>query len=192
MPLAHTHHVINLFVHESAMSVDCRNSSIPPSPSNDDLCTSLIAPLIDALTTCIHSIHQSLDAVTSVDSERLICLPTVALARTSYPVVSLIKIYSLLTASETRIGQVIDIQSLRIDYYLDKVINHYRTAAALDGGRAPAKFGNIIMMLRNWFVKKKENGPALREMFGTEMRTDTPSDKQPVRPQVYHCIKSSQ
>ncbi|KAJ5681398.1 uncharacterized protein N7477_001338 [Penicillium maclennaniae] len=177
IPLAHTYYVINLFVHESAMSIDCKDSVISNSPENGDLPASAMAPLIDALTTCIKSIHQSLDAILSVDPQRLICLPTVSLARTSYPVVSLIKIYSLLTASETRIGQVIDMQSLKLEWYLEKVINHYRAAAALDGGRAPAKFGNIIMMLRNWFVKKKENGPALREIFGTEMRSDTPSDK---------------
>lgn len=180
VPFAHAHHVVNLFVHESAMSVDCRSGDGSKSPSHNDLPNSALAPLVDALSACIHSIHQSLDAILSVDVERLTCLPTVVIARTSYPVVSLIKIYSLLTASETRIGQVIDMESLRVEYYLDKVIAHYRAAAALDGGRAPAKFGHVIMMLRNWFIKKKENGPALREIFGTEMRTDTPSDKQPV------------
>lgn len=175
--MAHTYHVINVFVHESAMSIDCKHSILPTSPGNGDLPTSAIAPLIDALTTCINSIHQSLDAILSVDAQRLICMPTVAVARTSYPVVSLIKIYSLLTDSETRIGQVIDMQSLKLEWYLERVIGHYRTAAALDGGRVPSKFGNIIMMLRNWFLKMKENGPALREVFGTEMRSDTPSDK---------------
>jgi hypothetical protein len=95
-------------------------------------------------------------------------------------VVSLIKIYSLLVASNTHIGKVIDMNSLKIEYYLDKVITHYRAAAAHDGGRAASKFGNIIMMLRNWFLKKRENGPALREIFGTEVQSDTPSDKQAV------------
>ncbi|CEJ55051.1 hypothetical protein PMG11_01329 [Penicillium brasilianum] len=177
LTLAHTYHVINLFVHESAMSVDCRESCLPNSPNND-LPTSVLAPLIDAISTCIHSIHQSLDIICSIEPERLICLPTVALARTSYPVVSLIKIYSLLVASNTHIGQVIDMNSLKIEYYLEKVITHYRAAAARDGGRAASKFGNIIMMLRNWFLKKRENGPALREIFGTEVQSDTQGDKQ--------------
>lgn len=180
VPFAHAHHVVNLFVHESAMNVDCRSSENPKGPTRDDLPTSAVAPLIDALSACIHSIHQSLEAILSIDVERLTYVPTVVIARASYPVVSLIKIYSLLTASETHIGQVMDVQSLRVEYYLDKVIAHYRAAAALDGGRAPTKFSNVIMMLRNWFIKKKENGPALREIFGTEMRSDTPSDKQPV------------
>ncbi|KAJ5580276.1 Transcription factor [Penicillium hispanicum] len=180
-PLAHTHYTINLFVHESAMGVDCRDNNIVNS-SIDGLPTSAVAPFIDALTTCIHSIHQTLDILNTVDTVRLTCLPTLALARTAYPVVSLIKIYSLLTAPESRIGQVIDMQTLKVEYYLDKTITHYRAAAALDGGRVALKFGNILTMMRNWFISKKGNGPELREIFGTEMRSDTRSERQPTRP----------
>ncbi|KAJ5698099.1 hypothetical protein N7462_000104 [Penicillium macrosclerotiorum] len=171
-PLAHTHHTINLFIHESAMGIDCRESCLSNSPSNAELLNSTMAPLIDALNTCTYSIHQVLDIITMIDVERLNCLPTVALARTTYPIVSLIKIYSLLTTSGTRISQVIDVQDLKTEIYLDKVITHYRKAAALDGGRVASKFGNILAMLRNWFIRKKENGPELREIFGTEVRAD--------------------
>lgn len=171
------------------MSVDCRDTCLPNSPNND-LPPSILAPLIDAISTCIHSIHQALDIICSIEPDRLISLPTVALARTSYPVVSLIKIYSLIVASNTHVGQVIDMNSLKIEYYLEKVITHYRAAAARDGGRAASKFGNIIMMLRNWFIKKRENGPALREIFGTEMQSDTQGDKQAVS-LTFHLSKES-
>ncbi|KAJ5392528.1 hypothetical protein N7509_008018 [Penicillium cosmopolitanum] len=178
--LAHTYHVLNLFVHETAMGIDCKNNGIIKSSSGDQLPASAIAPLIDALTTCINSIHYAFDIILSVDSDRLTCLPTVALARTSYPLVSLIKIHCLLTAPDSRIGQVIDIESLKLEYYLDHITNHYRKAASLGGGRAVAKFGNIITMLRNWFVKQKDNGPALREIFATETNSE-PEVKQPMR-----------
>lgn len=163
-----------LFVHESAMGVDCRDET---NSMNGELPTAAIAPYIDALSSCIHSIHQTLDTIANVDVERFTNLPTLAVARTTYPVVSLIKIYSLLTAPDSRIGQVVDQESLKVEYYLDKVINHYRSAAVLDAGRVAAKFGNILMMLRNWFIKKKENGPELREIFGAETKSDTPSDR---------------
>lgn len=164
------------------MGVDCRDGIQPNAPENEKFSATTMAPLIDALTSCINSIHKTLDIITSVPPDRFINLPTLAVARTAYPVVSLIKIYSLLTAPESRIGQVIDMQTLKVEYYLDRVITRYRAAAALDGGRVATKFGNIIMMLRNWFVKKKENGPELREIFGAEMASDTPSDKASVRP----------
>lgn len=163
------------------MGVDCRDGIQPNAPENEKFSATTMAPLIDALTSCINSIHKTLDIITSVPPDRFINLPTLAVARTAYPVVSLIKIYSLLTAPESRIGQVIDMQTLKVEYYLDRVITRYRAAAALDGGRVATKFGNIIMMLRNWFVKKKENGPELREIFGAEMASDTPSDKASVR-----------
>ncbi|KAJ5895633.1 hypothetical protein N7495_007324 [Penicillium taxi] len=179
VPLAHTHYTINLFVHESVMGIDCRDSMIPNLPLNEDpdLPPSAVAPFIDALTTCIRSIHQTFDVIINTSIDQMICLPTVAVARTAYAIVSLIKIYSLLTAQESRIGQVIDMQSLHIDYYLDKIISHYGAAAVLDGGRAVAKFGNIITMLRNWFLKKRDKGSELRELFGAELRSDTPTEK---------------
>lgn len=178
-PLAHTKYAIDLFVHESAMGVDCTEGNLSNSPGKDHVPTPAIAPLIDALTTCIRSIHQAIDCICMVSPEQLICMPTLVVARTSYPVVSLIKIYSLLTASDTRVGQVIDMQTLKVEYYLDRVIGQYQAAAALGGGRVAGKFGNIVMMLRTWFLKQKENGPELREIFGTEIRSDTPVDHQP-------------
>lgn len=176
--LAHTYHALDLFVHESAMGVDCRESVYPSSP-DDVLPGTTMAPVIEALTSCLNSIHSSFDTILAVDVGKIRNLTTLALARTAYPVVSLIKIYSLITAPGSRIGQVIDTQSLKVEYYLNRIIAHYRAAAALDGGKVAGKFGNIIMMLRNWFLKKRENGTELREIFGAEMHN--PRDKQPVR-----------
>ena len=161
------------------MSIDCRDGCLT-NKSNIDFPTSALAPFVDALTTCIQAIHQTLDVLNSVDTDRLICLPTLSLARTAYPVVGLIKIYSLLTATDSRIGQVIDVQTLKVEHYLEKTIAHYRAAAALDGGRAALKFGNIITMLRNWFVSKMGNGTELRQLFGAEMHSDDRSAIQPV------------
>lgn len=160
------------------MGVDCRES-VFPGPPDEVLPGTNMAPVIEALKSCLNSIHRSFDTILAVDVQRVRNLSTLALARTAYPVVSLIKIYSLITAPGSRIGQVIDTQSLKVEYYLNRIIGHYRAAAALDGGRVAGKFGNIIMMLRNWFLKKRENGTELREIFGAEMH-DT-RNKQPVR-----------
>lgn len=162
------------------MGIDCKTNGMIKSPSGDRLPASAIAPLIDALTTCINSIHHAFDIILSVDLDRLTCLPTVALARTSYPLVSLIKIHCLLTAPGSRIGQVIDIESLKLEYYLDVITTHYRKAASHGGGRAAAKFGNIMTMLRSWFIKQKDNGPALREIFATETNSEPAEPKHPV------------
>ncbi|KAJ5807646.1 Transcription factor [Penicillium robsamsonii] len=172
-PMVHTEHVLNLFVHGSAM---CVNFSGNHSPSQDDLHRSSIAAVTDGLTTAIRCIHESMDVICAIESDRLISMPTTTLARTTYPVVSLIKIYSLFMSPDSRIRQILDVQSLKIDYYLDKVIAHYRSAAARDGGRAAAKFGNIMVLLRNWFIKKRDQGDHGRELKEVFANGQKPSD----------------
>ncbi|KAJ5496221.1 Transcription factor [Penicillium fimorum] len=161
-PMVHTEHVLNLFVHGSTMCVNFNTGN--HSPSQDDLHRSSIAAVTDGLTTAIRCIHESMDIICAIEIDQLISLPTTTLARTTFPVVSLIKIYSLFMSPDSRIGQILDVQSLKIDYYLDKVIAHYRSAAARDGGRAAAKFGNIMVLLRNWFIKKRDQGDHGREL----------------------------
>jgi hypothetical protein len=156
--MSNTEHIINLYLHEIALNVDCNNSAELEDPSSP-----AAMAFVDALTTCIHCIHKNLDTIMSIEIDQFILLPTTSLARTSYAVVSLIKLYSLLTSPDNRLGQIIDVKSLKMDYYLDHVLAHYRAGAARDGGRGASKFANILGMLRNWFLKKKDQGTGLRE-----------------------------
>ncbi|KAJ6185192.1 hypothetical protein N7519_006493 [Penicillium mononematosum] len=175
-PMIHIEHVLNLFIHGSAMCVDY-NTGIN-SPSQDELHNPSIAAAVSTLTTAIRCIHESLDIICAVEIDRLICLPTTSIARTTYPVVSLIKIYSLFISPDSRIRQILDVQSLKLDYYLDKVIAHYRAAAARDGGRVAAKFGNIMVLLRNWFIKKRDQGDHGRELKEVFSNDQKPSDRR--------------
>ncbi|KAJ5757206.1 uncharacterized protein N7511_007388 [Penicillium nucicola] len=172
-PMAHTESVLSIFIHESVMSLDYNTVNNSPQ----DLPSTSVAAVIDALTSTIRSIHQSLDIITSIDIDRLVSLPTSSIARTSYPVVGLIKIFSLYMSPDSRLGQILDVQSLKVDYYLDKVIAQYRAGAARDGGRVLAKFGNILVLLRNWFVKKRDQGDhgrELKELFSAAHQPSQP------------------
>ncbi|KAG0152954.1 hypothetical protein PDIDSM_1913 [Penicillium digitatum] len=173
-PMIHTEHVLNLFVHEPAMSVDYNTGNT--SPAHDNLHKSSIAAVIEALTTAIRCIHESLDLICAIEVDRLISLPTTTLARTTYPVVSLIKIYTLFMSPDSRIRQILEVESLKLDYYLDKVIAHYRAAAARDGGRGAAKFGNVMVLLRNWFIKKRDQGDQGRELKEAFSRDQNPTE----------------
>lgn len=174
--MIHIEHVLSLFIHGSAMCLDY-NTGIN-SPSQDELHNPSIAAAVSALTTAIRCIHESLDIICAIEIDRLICLPTTSIARTTYPVVSLIKIYSLFISQDSRIRQILDVQSLKLDYYLDKVIAHYRAAAARDGGRVAAKFGNIMVLLRNWFIKKRDQGDHGRELKEVFSNDQKPSDRR--------------
>lgn len=163
-------HILNIYMHETAMQLEAGQTDDEPSGPTT-------AAHINALTSCLASIHQALDTICAVDIGALICLPTVALARTSYTVVALIKLYSLAAAPDSKVGQVIDPASLKVEYYLDKVISHYKAAGAQDGGRAPAKFSTVLNLLRSWFIKQKDQNPALREAFGGFSRPITCADE---------------
>lgn len=152
-------HIVNIYMHETAMHLDANTESAAeeegPGPAH-----------VNALTSCLTSVQGALDAICSVDVKTVISLPTMALARTSYAAVSLIKLYSLASAPDSKIGQVIDPASLEVERHLDRVINHYRVAGEQAGGRAPAKFGIMVSLLRDWFVQRKGQNRALREAFG--------------------------
>ncbi|KAE8348423.1 hypothetical protein BDV28DRAFT_161368 [Aspergillus coremiiformis] len=160
-------YIVNLYLHEGAMHVDYSDDQKTPG---DEHSTPASAVHMTALSTCLASIHQAIDTICSIDIKDLISLPVFALARTSFTVVALIKLYSIVSAPETRIGQVIDAASLKTEYYLDRVIEHYTRAGEQAGGRTPAKFSVVLTMLRGWFMKRKDHGLALRDAFGGGLR----------------------
>jgi hypothetical protein len=169
-------YIANLYLHEGAMHIDYSEEQKTPG---DDHSSPTSAAHMTALSTCLTSIHQAIDTICAIDIEDLISLPVFALARTSFTVVALIKLYSIVSAPETRIGQLIDATSLKAEYYLDKVIDHYTRAGEQAGGRTPAKFSVVLAMLRSWFMKRKDHGLALRDAFGGGLRpmfgSDNPS-----------------
>ncbi|KAE8148076.1 hypothetical protein BDV25DRAFT_159017 [Aspergillus avenaceus] len=160
--------IATLYLHEGAMHVEY-NSDDPKTPG-DDHSSPTSAAHVNALTSCLTSIHHAIDTICSIAIEDLINIPVFALARTSFTVVALIKLYSIVTAPETRIGQVIDAASLKTEYYIDKVVEHYTRAGEQAGGRTPAKFSVVLRMLQRWFVKRKDQGLTLRDAFGSGMR----------------------
>lgn len=134
-----------------------------PKTANDDLASPTSPAHINALSTCLTSIHDAIDTICSIETKDLVLTPTVALARTSFAIVALIKIYSIVSSPDTRMAQVIDLSSLKTENYLDKVIRHYTKAGETPGGRTPAKFSVVLTLLRNWFMKRKDQGPVLKE-----------------------------
>lgn len=147
----------NLYIHiyEVAMYADSDSDTHKPA-NGDGHARPISTAQVNALTNCLASIHQTLDISLSIDVKTVLCMPTIGLARTSYAAVSLIKLYSLVTSPESGITHVLDPDSLKVEYYLDRIIEHYKAAGELGGGRTPARFSVVLTMLRNWFVKRRE------------------------------------
>ena len=160
LTMKQTDYLLNTYIHEPTMHIDSTTDqkltdTNHPSPTS--------AAYITALSTCLTCVHQSLDIVLSMHTRHLLSLPTYVLARASYAIVALIRIYAIVTGPETQISQVIDPSSLKVESYLDRVVEHYKTAGDLPGGRTPGKFAVILDLLRLWFAKQKDQHPELKE-----------------------------
>lgn len=146
--------IVNIYLHENAMILD--NMSEENKTADIDISNPAAAARISALSSTLASIHQAIDTICSIPPRDLINVPTVALARTAFAIVALIKLYSIVTAPDSYIGQVIEPQDLKVEIYLDKVIAHYTAAGSLAGGVTPGKFSTVMSMLREWFKSRKD------------------------------------
>lgn len=166
-----TDYLLNTYINEPTMHIevpsgdqkddnDHQQQPLPPPPPAS-------AVYINALTTCLTCVHRSLDIILSLDARTLHHLPTYVLGRTSYSMVALIRLYAIVTAPDSQLGQVIDPTTLHVEHYLGRAVEHYKAAGEHAGGRASAKFSVVLDLLRNWFVKQKDQiHPTLKEALG--------------------------
>lgn len=159
--MRHFEHVLNVYMHEIALHVDHNIDDFKPPflpESRDKNQTDLnTAAHIDALTSCLTSAHEALNIISSLDYKTILCLPTVHFGRTSYASIALIKLFSAVSAPDSRLGQVFDPADIKVEYYLDKVIGHFKVAGESNGGRTAAKFSLVLTMLKHWFLKRKDH-----------------------------------
>ncbi|KIX08061.1 uncharacterized protein Z518_02716 [Rhinocladiella mackenziei CBS 650.93] len=157
----HSEGIINLYMHEIAMH---HNHNIddfrppfnatpiegPPDPDN-------VTPAhIEALTICIHSAHAAFDAFLNMDIKMLRALPTLFFVRNSYAAVALIKMYSAVSAKGSKFASIFKTKDLKVEYYLDRLIEAM-TKTAEDGmSRVAHKFSLIFNMLKSWHMKRTE------------------------------------
>lgn len=172
----HTEGIINLYMHEIAMH---HNHNIddfrppfnttpiegPPDPDN-------VTPAhIEALTTCIHSAHAAFDAFLKMDIKMLRAMPTLFFVRNSYAAVALIKMYSAVSAKGSKFGSIFKTKDLKVEYYLDRLIEVLSKTCEGGMSRVAHKFSLIFNMLKSWHMKRTEpsNGS------GPVSRTRTPA-----------------
>ncbi|KAL6235679.1 hypothetical protein BDW75DRAFT_250653 [Aspergillus navahoensis] len=143
--------IVNIYLHENALDTLGEHK-----PAEADIADPTAAARVTTLSSTLSSIHQALDTVIAISPKQLISVPSFTLARTVFAFVTLIKLYSIVTAPDSYIGQVIDPKALRMEYYMDKVIAHYVAAGSLAGGVTPGKFSTVMTMIRGTFKSLKD------------------------------------
>lgn len=157
-----TEHIVNLYMHEVAMHVDHNVDEFKPPFTEDALRTidqpqeALSTSHISALSSCLASIDGIFDCFLTFDVATIRCLPVGHFVRVAYAVVVLIKMYFAASAPNSELGKVINKDDMKVDQYLDRLVDIFKASAAEEKSRPAAKFLMVLIMLRTWFVRQRE------------------------------------
>lgn len=181
-------HIVSLYMHEVALHVDHNIDDFHPPFTEETLKgaqgnnNDMLTPVhIDALTTCLASIHGSFDTFMSYTIDNVRTLPIFYHVRTAYCVVVLIKMYFAASAQNGELGKVINRDHMKVEQYLDNMMDRYRQAAEDERCRPAGKFLMVLVMLKTWFMKQK-NGPtaaAAAAKDGSKAAADAKLDDTP-------------
>lgn len=159
--MQHTEAIINLYMHEIAMHHDHNIDDFRPpyntTPIDGPPDPDLVTPAhIESLTACLHSAHNAFEAFLSMEIKVLRSLPTHFFVRNSYAAVSLIKMYSAVAAKGSKFGSIFQSDELKVDAYLDRLIQTLQKVAEDDMCKVASKFTVIFSTLRNWHLRRNE------------------------------------
>jgi len=121
-------------------------------PESHKLLTGLV---VDATMKYIQSTQSLLDAFTSWSPSTLRMIPNVLCVPAAYSTMVLLKVSH--SVSSTGLGELISFESLKIDYYLDRVLGRLTEAAGSQQYRVPTHWLQIATKLRVWHAKHKMN-----------------------------------
>jgi Fungal Zn(2)-Cys(6) binuclear cluster domain len=156
--LKHSEAIIDLYIHEIAMHHSHNIDDFrPPYGVQDDPGEEpdYITPShIDSLTICLHSIHKAFDAFLGMPLSTIRSLPTLFFVRNSYAAVALIKMYTAVSAKGSKFGSVFKPKDLKVEYYLDALVDIMKRVTEGGQSRVALKFAIILTMLRNWQAKR--------------------------------------
>ncbi|KAL7788222.1 hypothetical protein V8C37DRAFT_388911 [Trichoderma ceciliae] len=152
--------VINLYMHEMALHSDTMSDQWRPPFNTEALKDGIVnseplsAAHINALSACLTAIDGIFNTFLSMDVLSIRCLPVFNFMRVAYGVVILIKMYFSASSPGSEMGKVIHKDNMRVEYYLEALLDKFRATAADDKCRPAAKFLVVLAMLRSWFFKQ--------------------------------------
>ncbi|KAL7904356.1 hypothetical protein GGI35DRAFT_200158 [Trichoderma velutinum] len=156
--------VVNLYMHEMALHSDTMSDQWRPPFNTDALKDGIVnseplsAAHINALSACLTAIDGIFNTFLSMDVLSIRCLPVFNFMRVAYGVVILIKMYFSASSPGSEMGKVIHKDNMRVEYYLEALLDKFRATAADNKCRPAAKFLVVLAMLRSWFFKQGKEG----------------------------------
>ena len=168
--------VVSLYMHEMALHFETMSEHMRP-PLDTNLIKDSIVPKerlssahINALASCLTAVDGIFTTFLSLDVLQIRCLPAFNFVRVAYGVVILMKIYFCATNPGFELGKILDKEHIRVEYYLEALIEKFRITASNNRCRPAAKFLVVLAMLRSWFAN--QNKPE-----GTDDKSGSRSDR---------------
>ncbi|KAF2185739.1 hypothetical protein K469DRAFT_726537 [Zopfia rhizophila CBS 207.26] len=149
-------------------------------PALDDDCIqpesllSRSALQINATIKCISSAHSLLDCFMQLSTERLQKAPNVIFVRAIYALVALLKADYAVGTDAEGIGEVLDSQSLKVDYYLDTIIRKATEAIGPQKCRVPSHW----LFVLNHKIKAWHDEHQAWRKEGRNLKRNSPQDRR--------------
>ncbi|KAF7190224.1 hypothetical protein HII31_08555 [Pseudocercospora fuligena] len=150
------YYTVRLYCFEIALHVDhspedfrapYQMGGISPTEDADEVPTQVLA---ESVAECITSAHGLLDTFLSMDVESLRALPVFSYVRISFSAFVLAKLSLSAVHPRSRIGRVIDRNSLKVENFMDRAILHVRDILGSKKSRVPSIFLALLFKLRQW------------------------------------------
>lgn len=164
--------LLNLYMHESALQADASTEKLEPPYTESSLNEGIVReePLstahVNALTSCLSAINGIFTTFLNLEVTSIRCLPVFNFVRVAYAVVVLMKMYFSASTAGSELGHVFTRESMRVQYYLDALLDKFRATAADDKCRPASKFLVVLAMLRSWFVKQGKDDAGKKNTSG--------------------------
>lgn len=178
-------------MHEVALHVDKNDDTMRPAISTESLddpipglSESLTAAHIGALSSCLTAIDGIFETFLAMDIRSIRCLPVFHFVRVAYAVVVLIKMYFSASSPDSELGKVINKDNMKVEEYLDKLLEKFRAVAEGEKSRPAAKFQVVLAMLRGWF--HKQGGQGQQKLDGSNSATPRPEGPSAPNGQQQH------
>ncbi|KYK55553.1 Fungal specific transcription factor [Drechmeria coniospora] len=155
-------YLLSLYMHELVLhtgtTADQFRSPFSTEIIKDGMISSepLSAAHINALSACLSAADGIFDTFLSMDVSNIRCLPVFNFVRVAYAIVILMKMYFSASSPGSELGKVIPKTNMRVEHYLNALLDKFRTTAADDKCRPAAKFLIVLAMLRSWFLKQNK------------------------------------
>lgn len=159
------YHQDSIYLHESALEsgpttlIDFNHRVFePPSKprlenSQEDTQRPLTATYVNAVMSCINSSHALLDEFLNCSIKSLRLVPIIHFVRASYAMVVIVKLFISASVPSNELGNILDRQILKVDHYIQALLDKLVEAAGPGKLRVPTKWLKITQQVRDWYHK---------------------------------------